>query len=177
MTAKTNPSEPKKPVSPELLSRRAFLERITFIMGGIGTLVMSVPLIGYVLAPVFKFDKPVWRSVGKVDDFKVGETVAISFENAAPLAWDGQTAKTGAWLRRNTETEFIAFALTCTHLGCPVRWMASAELFMCPCHGGIYYKDGNVAAGPPPKPLPRFQTRVNNGAVEVMTQPVAIQRS
>ncbi|HVM33047.1 MAG TPA: ubiquinol-cytochrome c reductase iron-sulfur subunit [bacterium] len=177
MTAKTNPPESRKPASPELLSRRAFLERVTFILGGIGTLAMSVPLVGYVLAPVFKNDVPKWRPVGKVGDFKVGETVAISFDNAAPLPWDGQTGKTGAWLRRNSETEFIAFALTCTHLGCPVRWMASAELFMCPCHGGVYYKDGSVAAGPPPKPLPRFETRINNGVVEVKTQPVAIQRS
>ncbi|MGH7740327.1 MAG: ubiquinol-cytochrome c reductase iron-sulfur subunit [bacterium] len=177
MTAKTEPPKECTPPSPELLSRRAFLERLTFILGGIGTLAMSVPLIGYVLAPIFKFDTPKWRAVGKVGDFKVGETVAVSFENAAPLAWDGKTGKTGAWLRRNTSTEFIAFALTCTHLGCPVRWMSSAELFMCPCHGGVYYKDGNVASGPPPRPLPRFHTRINNGQVEILTQPVAIQRS
>ncbi|HET9870111.1 MAG TPA: (2Fe-2S)-binding protein, partial [bacterium] len=115
MTAKTEPPHETKPASPELLSRRAFLERLTFILGGIGTLAMSIPLVGYVLGPVLKSDVPKWRRVGKIDDFKVNHTVAVSFDNAAPLAWDGPTGKTGAWLRRNSETEFIAFALTCTH--------------------------------------------------------------
>jgi menaquinol-cytochrome c reductase iron-sulfur subunit len=59
-------------------------------------------------------------------------------------------------------------------MGCPVRWLADAELFMCPCHGGIYYKDGTVAAGPPPKPLYRFAVRVVDGTVEIRSAPVPI---
>ena len=50
-------------------------------------------------------------------------------------------------------------------MGCPVRWLQDAELFMCPCHGGVYYEDGTVAAGPPPKPLVRLRVRVANGQV------------
>jgi len=47
-------------------------------------------------------------------------------------------------------------------------------LFMCPCHGGIYYKDGTVAAGPPPKPLYRFAVRVVDGTVQIRSAPVPI---
>ena len=88
--------------------------------------------------------------MGKVDDFKIGETTAVEFIDSSPLPWAGVTAKTAAWLRRTGGQDFIAFAITCSHLGCPVRWQQSARLFMCPCHGGVYYEDGTVAAGPPP---------------------------
>ena len=61
----------------------------------------------------------------------------------------------------------LAFSANCTHLGCPVRWLEGADLFMCPCHGGVYYSDGNVAAGPPPLPLFRYDVRVANGEVQM----------
>jgi quinol---cytochrome c reductase iron-sulfur subunit, bacillus type len=38
----------------------------------------------------------------------------------------------------------------------------------------VYYKDGTVAAGPPPHPLIRFEVRVNNGQVEIMSAPTPI---
>ena len=70
--------------------------------------------------------------------------------------------------------EFIAFSAHCTHLGCPVRWLPDAQLFMCPCHGGVYYQDGAVAAGPPPMPLVRYEVRVENGEVRIKTAPIPI---
>ena len=78
------------------------------------------------------------------------------FEDASPLPWAGVTARTAAWLRRDDAEHFTAFTVHCTHLGCPVRWVADAKLFLCPCHGGVYYADGTVSAGPPPKPLPQY---------------------
>jgi Rieske Fe-S protein len=34
-------------------------------------------------------------------------------------------------------------------------------LYVCPCHGGAYDRDGRVVAGPPPQPLQRLAVRVN----------------
>ena len=73
-----------------------------------------------------------------------------------------------------TPTHFTAFTVHCTHLGCPVRWVADAKLFLCPCHGGVYYADGTVSAGPPPKPLPQYPVRVRDGQVEILTSPIPI---
>jgi menaquinol-cytochrome c reductase iron-sulfur subunit len=72
------------------------------------------------------------------------------------------------------DAEFIAFSVNCTHLGCPVRWLQDADLFMCPCHGGVYYSDGTVAAGPPPKSLIRYDVRTANGQVEIKTMAIPI---
>jgi len=112
--------------------------------------------------------------VGSVDSFEIGRTVLVSFADAGSEPWAGVTAKTGAWLRRLGEREFVAFAINCTHLGCPVRWEAGPKLFMCPCHGGVYHQDGTVAAGPPPLPLRRYGVRVRDGQVEVETGPLPI---
>jgi menaquinol-cytochrome c reductase iron-sulfur subunit len=48
---------------------------------------------------------------------------------------------------------------------------------MCPCHGGVYYKDGAVAAGPPPHALFQYQVRIRNGKVEILTSALPIARS
>jgi len=41
----------------------------------------------------------------------------------------------------------------CTHLGCVVPWVASANQFQCPCHGSRYDKDGFKVRGPAPLSL------------------------
>jgi menaquinol-cytochrome c reductase iron-sulfur subunit len=106
-------------------------------------------------------------TIGKPDDFQIGKTVAVTVTDPSSLPWAGVTAKSGVWLRRVNEDTFIAFSANCTHLGCPVRWLEGADLFMCPCHGGVYYSDGKVAAGPPPLPLFRYDVRVANGEVQM----------
>ncbi|MFL5515798.1 MAG: ubiquinol-cytochrome c reductase iron-sulfur subunit, partial [Gemmatimonadales bacterium] len=90
------------------------------------------------------------------------------------LAWAGQTAKTAIYVRRVTDQQFTVFAVNCTHLGCPVNWRDGANLFMCPCHGGVYYADGTVSAGPPPRALPQYPVRVHDGQVEIQTSPIPI---
>ena len=160
--------------SPAELSRRKFLARLSVAAGGIGALIVALPVAGFILAPLFKRTHEVWRSVGKVESFKIGETTAVQYEDASPLPWAGVMARSAAWLRRVNADTFIAFSINCTHLGCPVRWLAEANLFMCPCHGGVYYEDGTVAAGPPPLPLRRYPVRVKNGDVEIQTAPIPI---
>jgi menaquinol-cytochrome c reductase iron-sulfur subunit len=156
------------------ISRRKFLARFSLAMGAVGGLILAVPLAGFILAPFFEHKQEVWRSVGKAESFKIGETTAVKYEDASPLPWAGVTARSAAWLRRVDADTFIAFSINCTHLGCPVRWLATANLFMCPCHGGVYYQDGTVAAGPPPLPLPRYPVRVKDGNVQIQTAPIPI---
>lgn len=156
------------------MGRRRFLERLTVGLGVVMGGMMAIPGLGFVLGPLFRQDPRIWRKVGKATDFKIGETSSVTLLDSSPLPWAGVTAKTAAWLRRVGEEEFIAFSVNCSHLGCPVRWMQDAGLFMCPCHGGVYYQDGSVAAGPPPKPLTRYSVRVRDGFVEVMTEPIPV---
>src|SRR5580658_9819789 len=159
------------PLSPE---RRAFLVKISIALSAVAGALVGIPVVGFLLAPLMQMTPDIWRSVGNADSFEVGTTVRVSFVDPSPLKWAGVTANTAAWLQRIGNDEFVAFAMNCSHLGCPVRWLADANLFMCPCHGGVYYSDGRVAAGPPPQPLTRYPVRIQNGGVQIQTRPLPI---
>lgn len=166
----------RRVIGPEEASpeRRRFLIGVSAaIGGGIGAM-MTAPVVAFVLSPLFKQAPDVWRDVGAQDDFQVGTTTKVTFEDPSPLPWAGVTGQDAVWLRRNGETSFTAFAINCTHLGCPIRWLSDANLFMCPCHGGVFYDDGSVAAGPPRRDLVRHEARVLNGRVQVRTRELEI---
>src|SRR6266699_3237957 len=42
-----------------------------------------------------------------------------------------------------------------------------AQVFRCPCHGGIYDRTGAVKDGPPPMPLSKIATRIDGERVLV----------
>ncbi len=68
---------------------------------------------------------------------------------------------------------FHSISAICTHLGCTVNLakysppkeykarsgqeISETYEFHCPCHGSKYREDGDVYAGPAPKPLPWFK--------------------
>ena len=148
--------------------------KLSIGLGATCAAILGAPAVGFVLAPLFRKVPETWRNVGKVDDFAVGDTVSVSFDDPSPLPWAGVTARSAAWLRWDAAEQFTAFSANCTHLGCPVRWMPQANLFLCPCHGGVYYKSGAVAAGPPPHPLYQFEVRVLAGQVQIKTAAIPI---
>ncbi len=160
-----------EPLSPQ---RRRFLARLSIAAGAVAVAMVGVPVVGFIIGPLLRKMPETWRAIGPVQNFAIGETVKVSFRDPTPLAWAGITAETGAWLRRDSDSEFTAFALNCTHLGCPVRWLDKANLFICPCHGGVFYRDGGVAGGPPPRPLFKYAVRINHGQVEILAGPVKI---
>ena len=156
------------------MKRRTFLLRILWGASAVLGVLTLIPVIGALFAPLLKATPRKWRSLGRVDDFEIGKTVLVSYRNALTLKWSGLSSKSASWLRRVSADRFVAFSINCTHLGCPVRWLPDAEIFMCPCHGGVYNKDGSYAAGPPPHGLNQYPTRIRNNYVEIETSPVPI---
>ena len=155
------------------VSRRRFLGRVSLALSGLAAAVVSVPIVAYLLSPLLQPPPEEWRDLGLVDNFKIGETVEVAFDEPSSLPWAGQTSRTAVWLRRTGQSDFTAYGLNCTHLGCPVNWREGAELFLCPCHGGVYYADGSVAGGPPPRPLVRYSVRIfDSQRVQVLTKPL-----
>jgi Rieske Fe-S protein len=49
-----------------------------------------------------------------------------------------------------------------THLGCAYQWDLTEKEFVCPCHASGFSLDGKVIAGPAPRPLDRYDTRIEN---------------
>jgi Rieske Fe-S protein len=60
-------------------------------------------------------------------------------------------------------SEFTVLSNICTHLGCRVRWVDEQDGFFCPCHNGVFSRNGDVVSGPPPRPLDRFESKVEEG--------------
>jgi len=168
----TNEMNPEENLSQEEITRRRFLNRACAGLGIFGAVVVGLPVIAFVFEPLFTKRKYVWRKVGRVGDFKIGSTVEVKMQDADPEPWAGRIAWTAAWLQRHGEEEFVAFSVNCQHLGCPVRWEKGANLFMCPCHGGVYYENGEVAGGPPPRPLQKYPVRIRDGFVEIQPGPI-----
>jgi Rieske Fe-S protein len=135
-------------------------------LGALAAAAFAAPYLGYFLAAVRR--APVkWVRLGPVAKFPVGETRLETFDNPIRQPWDGMTAHLGVYVRNLGHGEFQVFAMNCTHLGCPVTWFPQSGLFMCPCHGGVYYEDGSHASGPPPRGLYHCVWRVQDGSLEI----------
>jgi menaquinol-cytochrome c reductase iron-sulfur subunit len=156
-------SEPK-PAVPE---RRSVLRwMLAAVVGGAAAVVAGVPLFRYFLGPLWRRTED-WVRLGPAAHFPVHETRLVTFDNPIRTPWDGMVAHTGVHVRALGEEQFLVFAINCTHLGCPVTWFPQSGLFMCPCHGGVYYENGERASGPPPRGLYHCDWRVKDGQLEI----------
>ncbi len=150
--------------------RRNFLQWITYgLLAAAGALV-ALPLVGFVLG--LRKRKVEWIPLGPVTSFPLNETVSRTFDNQIKDPWDRLTAKTGVYVRNEGKDDagkdqFRVLAVNCAHLGCPVSWFPQSGLFMCPCHGGVYYATGERASGPPPRGLFHCAWRLNDGQLEI----------
>lgn len=153
-------ADPKMP-------RRNMLAWLSVLLGGLGTLLAGVPVVGYLLGTLVKPRRDRDITLGSVEQFAVGETTMVTFANPLRQEWDGMTANTAVYVRRQQGEQFDVFAVNCTHLGCPVSWFPQSGLFMCPCHGGVYYADGARASGPPPEGLYKYRWKVANGKLSI----------
>jgi menaquinol-cytochrome c reductase iron-sulfur subunit len=165
-----------------VLSREGFLAIFTLSFGAVAGLIISIPIIGYVLAPLINQPPDVWRDVKlfsnnqTVTDSTIppGQTLEVWFESNAAQPWAGTTATQGAWLRHNQGGGYIAYAIYCPHLGCPIHWLQTAKIFLCPCHGSVFNADGTVAGGPAPRPLFQYEVKAQNGFIFIKTHPLPV---
>jgi menaquinol-cytochrome c reductase iron-sulfur subunit len=150
------------------VSRRNALLKLGAGLNAVAGLLIGVPVLGYVLSTFSKKSPRNWVSLGGVDHFPEGNTRLAVFRNPVTKPWDGETTEVPCWVRRVEGEKFQVFAINCTHLGCPVRWFQQSRLFMCPCHGGVFYEDGSHASGPPPRGLFQYEHKVEAGQLKVL---------
>ena len=152
------------------LSRRTFLAKAGLAFNALVGALLAVPILRYLLSPVSRERRPgyqSWVSLGQTEQFPAGETRFATYRNPVVNPWDGETASIGCWVRHVSGDTFQVFAVNCAHLGCPVRWFAQSGLFMCPCHGGAYYRDGSRASGPPERGLFEYPFQIQNGQLTI----------
>jgi len=161
-------AETKRPNAPlPPVSRRGFLLTLGVGLCSVAAALFALPVLGFLLSPLRRLAQQAWIPLGAVGDFPEGQTRLATYRNPFTQPWDGETAKVPCWVRRIAGESFQVFAINCAHLGCPVRWFPESGLFMCPCHGGVYYADGSRASGPPPRGLYRYEHKVQDGQLLV----------
>jgi menaquinol-cytochrome c reductase iron-sulfur subunit len=148
------------------LSRRGMLVKLGLLFNGAVGVILAVPIVRYILSPIIRARKPgydSWLALGPLGQFPEGQTRLATYRSPLVDPSDGETANIPCWVRRVSGEKFQVFAINCAHLGCPVRWFPQSGLFMCPCHGGVYYSDGSRASGPPERGLFEYSYKVEQG--------------
>src|SRR5262245_23311097 len=153
-----------------LLTRRGLFMKLGILFNGAVAATLAVPIVRFLLSSVTLGREDAysaWVPLGRIGEFPEGETRLATFRNPFVTPTDGKTADAACWVRRIEGEQFQVFAVNCAHLGCPVRWFPQSGLFMCPCHGGAYYRDGSRASGPPERGLFEYPIKIQDGIVAI----------
>lgn len=150
------------------LSRRQFAILGTQVAGAVVAALLGIPIVGFLLSPLFRRQPVVWRKVGDISAVPDGQPT--KFEVIFPQnAWPVPDVKEAVYVvKQNGATK--AFSNVCTHMQCPVRWESATNQFLCPCHGGLYDISGQNVGGPPPKPLPQYVHRMDGPTLYVQNR-------
>jgi Rieske Fe-S protein len=133
----------------------------TLVAGGVALISAALAgLVAVVAAPATPRTGRVWRRVGSALDLPADAPMSVVIAERHADGWY-QTSKQSALFVDRDASGYRALSATCAHLGCRVHWEQSQKQFVCPCHGGVYDRDGKVVAGPPPRGLERLNVRVN----------------
>jgi Rieske Fe-S protein len=158
-------------------SRRRFLNLFTdLVIASIG-LVVAIPAVGYVLAPLRRKQgagggESDFLDAGPVSDIPMGGWRLLTLDVVHEDGWKKARVRHAIWVRRQQEGDrgITVLSSICPHLGCPINWHPDQSQFNCPCHGGSFDADGRRTAGPPPRGMDPLEFEVRAGRLRVRWQ-------
>jgi len=152
------PSKYRSPV----MDRRSFVKIVTASLGSMMAAIVGLPVIQYFISPALgKTTSDDWISLGSVDNFPFDIPTLFNFAIAKVNGWERSSLSYGAFVLRKEGQDPIVFSDVCTHLSCRVNWNEEKSEFYCPCHAAFFSKNGEVVSGPPPRPLDRYEIRLD----------------
>lgn len=143
--------------------RRDFMRAAIAAIGGVIGAAIGLPAIPYVIGPALKSEQGDWIRLGSTAKVEVDTPTLFKTTLETQTGWISTQEEFSVYILTEGGQDFVAMSNICTHLGCRVRWIAEENGFFCPCHNGVFAKDGSVLGGPPPRPLDRFETKVEDG--------------
>jgi Rieske Fe-S protein len=173
-------------LEPERYTRSKFLEASTLGLGAAIGAIVTVPVLGFAVAPAFVGQGYPDVDLGPLDSYPEGDWVIATFTSEPE---DGAVSRRTAFIRnnglRNDVPSFTIISNRCVHLGCPTQPQGppgeardvettrtpvtiqptQPSGFGCPCHGGAYDIEGNRTAGPPVRALDRYEYSIINGSL------------
>ena len=135
-----------------VLPRRSVLDALLGVGVATSAAAALYPLMRFLVPPAGGEPSTASVVAARLADMKANSGIIFPFGTKPAI------------LVRTAEGEFKAFSAVCTHLECTVQYKADVSQIWCACHNGFYDLAGNVASGPPPRPLESYSVAVRGEA-------------
>jgi Rieske Fe-S protein len=151
----------------EVTTRRSFYGSLIQLMGAAMAATVAIP------AGLYLFMRPKSSAgddlveIADLADLAEGSPQEVVYYRTRVDGWKKTREKATTWVVKTGESSAVAFNPQCPHLGCIYHWEDEGQAFACPCHASAFAPDGKVVAGPAPRPLDRFETKVEGGKLLV----------
>jgi menaquinol-cytochrome c reductase iron-sulfur subunit len=149
-------------MSTESSDRRTFFLTVVYGLWAAMAAALSLPAAVYLFFPPKLRKDNEWAEAGDITKMVPNSPVEMVFRRNRVDGWRILSEKSTAWAVKLDSGEIIAFAPQCTHLGCAYHLDDAKKQFLCPCHTSVFSIDGKVISGPAPRPLDRFDAKVQN---------------
>lgn len=145
----------------ERIDRRRFYITVIYGLWGLIGAALGIPAAIYLLVPPKLRREGEWVEAATVSQLPENAPEEVTFRRNRVDGWKVTSEKTSAWVVRTGQNQVVAFAPQCTHLGCAYHWDEHNHNFLCPCHTSTFALDGRVLSGPAPRPLDRYEVKVD----------------
>ena len=143
--------------------RRSFFAAAIYGLGGLIGAALGGVAAAYLLIPPRGKKGEAWVPVGELSRMPSNTPAELVFQRTRVDGWKITREKATAWVLKKSNSDVVAFAPQCTHLGCAYHWDDPSKTFLCPCHTSAFSVDGNVLSGPAPRALDRYDVKVEGG--------------
>jgi menaquinol-cytochrome c reductase iron-sulfur subunit len=145
------------------VSRRDFLAAATWAIGVLMGAGIGLPAIAYIVGPALQEEQSAeWIRLGSTSKVELGIPTLFKVRIERQTGWIVNEEEISVYVLTENGRDFIAMSNICTHLGCRVRWIDEQNRFFCPCHNGIFDKEGQIVSGPIPRPLDQYEVKIED---------------
>jgi menaquinol-cytochrome c reductase iron-sulfur subunit len=141
-------------------TRRSFYIGAIYGIWAVISAALSLPALAYLFFPPKVRKQDEWIDAGDVSKLAPNSPVELTFRRNRVDGWKVYSEKSTAWVVKQPDNSVVAFGPQCTHLGCAYHWEEGKNEFLCPCHTSIFSPSGQVVDGPAPRPLDRYDVKV-----------------
>jgi menaquinol-cytochrome c reductase iron-sulfur subunit len=148
------------------MNRRSFLATTVKFFSAAIAFLFSLPVFRFIAAAFSTAKSQAFYPIAKIQDVQE-EITRIGYTRLLRDGWMTRSVEGYVWIRKKPDGSLVAYEPHCTHLGCAYSWEEKNAQFHCPCHGGVFDKDGKRVEGPPPRPLDRYEVKIEGNQIKI----------
>jgi menaquinol-cytochrome c reductase iron-sulfur subunit len=147
------------------MNRRTFYLTAIYGLWALIGAALAIPAGIYLLFPPRLRKGPEWVKAGDLTQLQSRSPEELVFRLNRTDGWKITSEKATAWVVKLSDKEIVAYGPQCPHLGCAYHWDQKNNEFLCPCHASTFSIDGKVLSGPAPRPLDRYEVKIEGNSL------------